>query len=173
MAVAVASGQCWVWVEKPGNQRAMPHARKPQPPPTLFAARFRLPQPTTVSASALAPAHLLGSASSPRLLSADSSYKQYEYCQYCSPHAPHNTQCSAHTHSAARELMMMICLPPRESPLPHQDQDSSSTSHSGTPPPAQPRPPPQTRGTQSHSASTLLKRPMLTPNGGPRPRVSA
>jgi len=32
-------------------------------------------------------------------------------------------------------------------------------------------PPPQTWGTQSHSAPTPLKRPMLTPEGGPRPRV--
>jgi len=38
---------------------------------------------------------------------------------------------------------------------------------SGTPPP----PPPQTRETQSHSAPTPLKRPVLTPGGGPRPRV--
>jgi len=36
------------------------------------------------------------------------------------------------------------------------------------------RPPsPQTRGTQSHSAPTPLKRPMLTPERGLRPRVSA
>jgi len=40
---------------------------------------------------------------------------------------------------------------------------------SGTPPLAQPTPPPQTRETQSHSVPTPLKRPMLTPEGGPRP----
>ena len=39
---------------------------------------------------------------------------------------------------------------------------------SGTPLPAQPPPPPQTRETQSHSAPTPLKRPMLTPEGGLR-----
>jgi len=41
---------------------------------------------------------------------------------------------------------------------PHQD--STSTAPSGTPPPAQPPTPPQTRGTQSHSAPTPLKRPI-------------
>jgi len=64
----------------------------------------------------------------------------------------------------------MICLPPRDT-SPHQD--STSTAHSGTSPPAQPPPPPQTRETQFHSAPTPLKRPMLTPERGPRPRVSA
>ena len=34
-------------------------------------------------------------------------------------------------------------------------------------------PPPQTRGTQSHSAPTPLKRPMLATEGGPKPRVGA
>ena len=43
------------------------------------------------------------------------------------------------------------------------DQDSTGTAPSGTPPTAQPPPPPQTRGTQSHSAPTPLKQPMLTP----------
>jgi len=49
------------------------------------------------------------------------------------------------------------CLPPRDT-SPHQN--STGTAPSGTPPPAQPPPPPQTRGTQSHSAPTALKRPM-------------
>jgi len=62
------------------------------------------------------------------------------------------------------------CLPPRDT-SPHQD--STDTAPGGTPPPAQPPPPPQTWETQSHSAPTPLKRPMLTPEGGPRPRVSA
>jgi len=52
------------------------------------------------------------------------------------------------------------CIPPRDT-SPHQD--STGTAPSGTPPPAQPPPPPRTRGTQSHSAPTPLKRPMLTP----------
>ena len=60
------------------------------------------------------------------------------------------------------------CIPPRDT-SPHQD--STSTAPSGTPPPAQPPPPPLTWETQSHSAPTPLKRPMLTPKGGPRPRV--
>ena len=52
----------------------------------------------------------------------------------------------------------MISIPPRDtSPY----QDSAGTAPSGTPPPAQPPPPPQTRGTQSHSAPTPLKRPVL------------
>jgi len=54
---------------------------------------------------------------------------------------------------------------------PHQD--SAGTAPSGTPPPAQPPSPPQTRGTQSHSTPTPLKRFMLTPERGPRPRVRA
>jgi len=58
------------------------------------------------------------------------------------------------------------CLSPRGT-SPHQD--STSTAPSGAPPPAQPPPPPQTRGTQSHSAPTPPKRPMLTPEGEPRP----
>ena len=52
---------------------------------------------------------------------------------------------------------------------PHQD--SAGTAPSGTSPPAQPPPPPQIQGTQAHSAPTLLKRPMLIPKRGPRPRV--
>ena len=62
------------------------------------------------------------------------------------------------------------CSPTRDT-SPHKV--STGTAPSGTPPPAQPPPPPQTRGTQSHSASTPLKRLMLTPEGGPEPRVSA
>jgi len=62
------------------------------------------------------------------------------------------------------------CIPPRDI---SSHQDSTGTALSGTPPPAQPPPPPQTQGTQSHSAPTPLKRPMLAPEGGPRPRVSA
>ena len=50
------------------------------------------------------------------------------------------------------------CIPPRDT-SPHQD--STGTAPSGTPLPAQPPPPPQTRETQSHSAPTPLKRPML------------
>jgi len=55
---------------------------------------------------------------------------------------------------------LLICIPPRDT-SPHQD--SAGTAPSGTPPPAQPPPPPQTRGTQSHSAPTPLKWPLLTP----------
>jgi len=66
--------------------------------------------------------------------------------------------------------MMMISMPPRDT-SPHQD--SAGAAPSGTPPPAQLSPPLQTRGTQSHSALTPPKRPMLAPEGGPRPRVSA
>jgi len=62
------------------------------------------------------------------------------------------------------------CIPPRDT-SPHQG--STGTAPSGTPPPVQPPPPPQTRRTQSHSAPTPLKRPMLTPEGEPRPSVSA
>jgi len=58
------------------------------------------------------------------------------------------------------------CIPPRDT-FPHQD--STGTAPSGTLPPAQPPPLSQTRRTQSHSAPTPLKRPMLTPEGGPRP----
>ena len=50
------------------------------------------------------------------------------------------------------------CIPPRDT-SPHQD--STGTAPSGTPPPMQPPPPPQTRGTQSHSAPTPLKRPTV------------
>jgi len=60
------------------------------------------------------------------------------------------------------------CLPPRDT---SQHQDSTGTTPSSTPPPSQPPPPPQTRGTQSHSAPTPLKRPMLTPEGGPGPAI--
>jgi len=66
-------------------------------------------------------------------------------------------------------VMMMMLTPERH--LPTSGQHGPAPS--GTPPPAQPPPPPQTRETQSHSAPTPLKRPMLTPEGGPRPRVSA
>jgi len=59
-------------------------------------------------------------------------------------------------------LLMMICLPPRDT-SPHQD--SAGTAPSGTPPPVQPPLPPQKRRTQSHSARTPLKRPVLTPEG--------
>ena len=59
------------------------------------------------------------------------------------------------------------CIPRRDT-SPHQD--STGTAPSGTPPPAQPPAPPQTRETQFHSAPAPLKRPMLTPEGGPRPR---
>jgi len=69
-----------------------------------------------------------------------------------------------------RLLPLDDCIPPRGT-SPHQD--STGTVPSGTPPPAQPPPPPQTWVTQSHSAPTPLKRTMLTPEGGPRPRVSA
>jgi len=61
------------------------------------------------------------------------------------------------------------CIPRRDT-SPHQD--STGTAPSGTSPPAQPPPPSQTRKTQSHSAPTPLKRPMLTSEGRPRPRVS-
>ena len=54
-------------------------------------------------------------------------------------------------------LSIFNCLPPRDT-SPHQD--STGTAPSGTPPPAQPPPPPQTWGTQSHSAPTLLERPI-------------
>jgi len=51
----------------------------------------------------------------------------------------------------------MISIPPRDT---SSHQDSAGTAPSGTPPPAQPPPPPpQTRGTQSHSPQTQLKRP--------------
>ena len=63
-------------------------------------------------------------------------------------------------------VMMMMFTPERH--LPTSGQHGPAPS--GTPPPAQPPPPPQTRETQSHSAPTLLKRPMLTPEGGPRPK---
>jgi len=65
--------------------------------------------------------------------------------------------------------LAMISIPPRDT-SPHQD--STGTVPSGTPPPAQQPPPPQTRKTQSHSVPTPLKRPMLTPERGPRPRAS-
>ena len=61
----------------------------------------------------------------------------------------------------------MMFTPERHLPISGQHGPAPS----GTPPPAQPPPPPQTRETQSHSAPTSLKRPMLTPEGGPRPRV--
>jgi len=64
-------------------------------------------------------------------------------------------------------MMMMMFTPERH--LPTSGQHGPAPS--GTPPPAQPPPPPQTRETQSHSAPTPLKRPMLTPEGRPRPRV--
>jgi len=60
---------------------------------------------------------------------------------------------------------MMICIPSRDT-SPHQD--SAGTAPSDTPPPAQPPPPPRTRGTRSHSAPVPLKRPMFTPEIGPR-----
>jgi len=66
-------------------------------------------------------------------------------------------------------MMMMINTPERH--LPTSGQHGPAPS--GTPPPAQPPPPPQTWETQYHSAPTPLKRPMPTPEGGPRPRVSA
>ena len=65
----------------------------------------------------------------------------------------------------------MMLTPERH--LPTSGQHGPAPS--GAPPPAQPPPPLQTRETQSHSAPTRfptpLKRPMLTPEGGPRPRV--
>jgi len=66
-------------------------------------------------------------------------------------------------------VMMRMFTPERH--LPTSGQHGPAPS--GIPPPAQPPPPPQTRETQSHSAPTPLKRPMLTLEGGPRPRVSA
>jgi len=60
-------------------------------------------------------------------------------------------------------IRMMMFTPERH--LPTSGQHGPAPS--GTPPPAQPPPPPQTRETQSHSAPTPLKRPMLTPNPGP------
>ena len=41
-------------------------------------------------------------------------------------------------------VIMMICLPPRDTSPRHQD--SAGTAPGGTPPPAQPPPPPQTKG---------------------------
>jgi len=81
--------------------------------------------------------------------------------------APAVTMDEAYSLSSATPPKMMMFTPERHL--------STSGQHgpapSGTPPPAQPPPPPQTRETQSHSAPTPLKRPMLTPEGGPRPRV--
>ena len=51
--------------------------------------------------------------------------------------------------------------PERHLPTPEQ-RGLSPQRHTA---PAQPSPPPQTRGTQSHSAPTPLKWPMLTPKG--------
>jgi len=62
-------------------------------------------------------------------------------------------------------LVMMIVFPRETS----RHQDSAGTAPSGTPPPAQQPLPPQTRGTQSHSAPTPLKRAMLTAEGWPVP----
>jgi len=69
-----------------------------------------------------------------------------------------------------RERKRQISVPPRDT---SPNQDSASTALSDTPPPAQPPPPSQTLETQSHSAPTPLKRPMLDPERGPGPRVSA
>jgi len=67
----------------------------------------------------------------------------------------------------ACRVFVCATLPPRDT-SPHQD--SAGTAPGGTPPSAQPPPPPQTRGTQSQRAPTPLKRPMLTPKGGPGPK---
>jgi len=67
-----------------------------------------------------------------------------------------------------RSHTIMIVYP-RETP-PHI-RTEHGPAPSGTPPPAQPPPPPQTRRTQSHRAPTPLKRPMLAPEGGPRPHT--
>ena len=63
---------------------------------------------------------------------------------------------------------MRIIVYPRETP-PHTRTARAQppAAHRRLPPP-----PPQSRGTQSYSAPTPLKQPMLTPEGGPRPRVS-
>ena len=75
--------------------------------------------------------------------------------------------CSTDMQMRTRVIDMCVIIPP---PLPPTHTHPGLTrAPSGTPPPAQPAqppPPPQTRGTQSHSAPTSLKRPMLTPKGG-------
>jgi len=91
------------------------------------------------------------------------------------PHTEHGLVTTPHLASSHRVgssaggTMMMMFTPERH--LPTSGQHGPAPS--GTPPPAQPPTPPQTRETQSHSAPTPLKRPMLTPEGGPRPRVTA
>jgi len=84
-------------------------------------------------------------------------------------HTPHTVHSTHSTLSVLCVCMMMMFTPAPERHLPTSRQHWPAPS--GTPPPSQPPPPPQTRReTQSHSAPTPLKRPMLTPEGeGPGP----
>jgi len=79
--------------------------------------------------------------------------------------------CESYRHSFASESGTRALLPPTlarptmiRSPPRDRDtsphQDSTGTARSGTPPPAHPPSLPRTKGTQSRSASTSLKRPM-------------
>ena len=67
-------------------------------------------------------------------------------------------------------MMMFKTMFTPERHLPTSGQHGPAPS--GTPPPAQPPPPPQTRETQSHSAPTPLKRPMIA-YAHPRRRAQA
>ena len=79
---------------------------------------------------------------------------------------PYFVLCS--TYSTCR--VMMVCLPPRDA-SPHQD--SAGTAPISTPPPSPAAPATTDTGNtvpQSHSASTPLKRPMLTLKRGAQAR---
>jgi len=75
--------------------------------------------------------------------------------------------------------MMMICLPPQGTPPPPSSRyaDMAHSTHSTQPPALRPHRtnylPPRAEDKPPHDAPTPLKRSMLTPFGGPRPRFGA